>query len=111
MILPCESEADFHRMLADSQTRPVFLLKHSTRCPISAAAQAQYSRFAAAHADVECWQVLVIEQRAISNLVAEETDITHQSPQVMLLQGGKPVWSASHQSITEAALTIALESR
>jgi len=109
MILPCQSEEDFQRLLADSYSGPVFLLKHSTRCPISAAAQAQFQRFAEDHPTVACWQVLVIEQRALSNLIAAETGITHQSPQVLRFSAGKPVWHAAHNSISAAALAKALE--
>jgi len=110
MIIPCQTEQDFQQLLADSETNPVLLLKHSTRCPISAGAQARYSRFAEEHPDIACWQVLVIEQRAISNLIATETGIMHQSPQVILFQHTKPVWHVAHHSINESAMTTALTS-
>lgn len=108
MILPCQNEEDFQHLLAESQTGPVLLLKHSTRCPISAAAQAQYSRFAEEHPTVACWQVLVVEQRALSLLIASQVGVTHQSPQAILFVAGKPVWHASHYSITATALAAAV---
>lgn len=108
MIIPCQNEEDFRRLLADSTSKPVFLLKHSTRCPISAGAQRRYNQFAEEHADIDCWLVLVIEQRAISNLISAETGIPHHSPQAMLFRACKPVWHESHHGITGAALESAL---
>jgi bacillithiol system protein YtxJ len=110
MITPCLTDDDFHRALADSASRPVLLLKHSTRCPISAGAEIRFRHFADTHPEVECWQVLVIEQRAIADLITVETGVTHQSPQVILFRGGKPVWHTSHHSITETMLETALSS-
>ncbi len=81
-----------------------WIFKHSTRCPISAAAEAEFEKFAAAHPDVAVYRVLVIEDRAISNAIAEKLAIPHASPQAILIREGKPVWSATHWDITEREL-------
>lgn len=108
MIHACSTEADFYQLLADSKERPVFLLKHSTRCSISARAHVYYQQFAEMESNAECWEVLVVEQRDISNLVARESSISHQSPQVILFKDGRAVWNASHHAITRQALLDAL---
>lgn len=109
MIRSCASEADFRELLTDSASRPVFLMKHSTRCPISARAHERYTSFAAEHGEVECWEVLVVEHRAVSTRIAEETGVTHQSPQAILFRDGKAVWHTSHGSISIQGLLAALE--
>lgn len=108
MIKSCQSENDFQQLLSTSCERPVLLLKHSTRCPISAGAHSRFQHFAEGHSEVDCWQVLVIEHRQLSNAIAGETGITHQSPQVILFKDGNACWHASHGSITESSLREAL---
>jgi len=109
MILSCQNEEQFQQLLVASQTKPIFLFKHSTRCPISSRANQEYMRFAETHRDVDCRQVLVIEQRELSMLIASVTGITHQSPQVMLFRDGVVEWNASHSSITADTLAEALQ--
>lgn len=108
-IHPCTTEDELRRLLAESQAQPVVLFKHSTRCPISAAGRRQFLAFAEAHPEVPCWEVLVVEQRPLSQQIATETGVAHQSPQAMVLKAGKPVWHASHYNITQSALEQALE--
>ncbi|QSO49689.1 bacillithiol system redox-active protein YtxJ [Alicyclobacillus mengziensis] len=52
--------------------------------------------------------VKVIESRSVSNAIANDLRVRHQSPQVLLLQGGKVLWTASHWDITEKSLEKAL---
>ena len=107
-ILQCQSEDDLQRMLQDSAVRPVVLLKHSTACPISRSAKREFDQFAANTEDVDCWVVLVIEQRPLSQLIARDAGVVHQSPQAILFINGRPVWNASHGRITEFALRQAI---
>jgi bacillithiol system protein YtxJ len=108
MLHSCENPADFDDLLSTSASEPVFLLKHSTRCPISAGAHSRYTRFAEAHPDVPCRIVLVVEQRALSQQIAAATGVAHQSPQALLFVDGQCVWHISHGNITEHALADAL---
>jgi len=107
-ILQCQSEDDVQRLLRESSERPVMLFKHSTRCPISAAAKRHFDQFAARTEDVTCWVVLVIEHRPLSQQLAREVGVSHQSPQVILLVNGQSVWNTSHGLITESALLQAV---
>ena len=109
MIRSCDTDEAFRTVLADSARGPVFLMKHSTRCSISARAHVEFERFAREIDDkAACWQVLVIEARPLSQAIATETGVTHQSPQVMLFIDGKVVWNTSHMNITRDALERAL---
>lgn len=80
------------------------LFKHSTACGGSHAAAREVARFLAAHPGAPVFVIHVIEQRPLSNDVAERTGVRHASPQVILLEDGEPVWSASHFAITAEAL-------
>jgi bacillithiol system protein YtxJ len=84
------------------------LFKHSTRCPISAAAFEEYRIWCGRFPDEESGWIDVIEDRALSLLVAGRTKIGHESPQAILLSAGRPVWTASHGAITFVSLTGAV---
>ena len=75
------------------------LLKHSTRCPISAAALEEVTQLRARNPDVPVYLVDVHEQRDLSDEVAERLGVAHNSPQAFVLARGVPVWQASHYSI------------
>lgn len=56
----------------------------------------------------ECWEMVIQQSRELSRLIAEETGIRHESPQIILFRGGKAVWSASHGGVTLEAMRSAL---
>ena len=66
--------------------------KHSTTCGISATAAKEVR---AMETELPIYWVNVREQRDLSNWVAETYDVTHESPQLILIRDGKPekVWS------------------
>lgn len=84
----------------------LFIFKRSTRCPTSFIAFENFRRFSAAHPEIPCAYVNVIEERPVSNHIAAITGIQHQSPQVLQFSNGIVVWHSSHSSITEEALTL-----
>lgn len=90
-------------LLAQSQDGPVLLFKHSNTCPISAAAYQQMKRI---KADVSI--VVVQRSRDVSREVEARTGVRHETPQALLLRGGKVVWTASHWNITADAVESAL---
>lgn len=72
------------------------LFKHSTRCPISAAARAEMERYLELHPDAPVYTVDVNDSTDASRYLAEKTGIEHQSPQVIIARGGRPEWHANH---------------
>ncbi|MEI7834582.1 MAG: bacillithiol system redox-active protein YtxJ [bacterium] len=107
MITDIHDETELAKFLQHNATAPVFLLKHSTRCPISAAAHRQFSTFAELGV-APCARVLVIEDRACSNAITENTGVPHCSPQVLLFSNGKVVWHTSHHDVTVQRMQNAL---
>lgn len=97
--------------IEESTERPVFIFKQSTTCPISAGAFQQFNTFLNANADEDfgAYFVKVRETREISDQIAEETGIEHESPQALLVKDGEVLWNESHAAITAEVLQTALE--
>ena len=53
----------------------------------------------ATKADVDFYFLDLIRNRQISNKVAEEFSVYHESPQVLLIKDGKCVYDESHSGI------------
>lgn len=96
-----ESEEDLKKAIEKSFEKKVILFKHSTRCQISKIVLKNFEK-EVAHSDkeVEYYYLDLIKYRSISNEIAEQFAITHQSPQMIVLENGKAVIDASHQSIS-----------
>jgi bacillithiol system protein YtxJ len=86
-----------------SHSQPVLLFKHSTTCPISAAAYQEMSRHKGAVS-----LVVVQHARDISRRIEKLTGVRHESPQAIILRNGQAVWSASHWNITTKTVQSAL---
>ncbi|GAB4075174.1 bacillithiol system redox-active protein YtxJ [Barrientosiimonas marina] len=105
-----QTKEELEQMWKRSTEKPVLVLKHSTTCPISAEAFKQYQAFLESGADpAEAYLVKVIESRDLSNQLAEETGVKHESPQLFLLQDNHVRWHTSHSAITEDAINQALQ--
>ncbi len=78
--------------------KPVLIFKHSTRCSISFMAK---SRFEGGYEEVDMSFHLLdlIRNRPISNQIAEDYAIRHESPQILLIKEGKCIYSATHNAI------------
>ncbi|OUM96584.1 MAG: general stress protein [Thermobacillus sp. ZCTH02-B1] len=102
---------EWDRILAESSNRQAVILKHSTRCPVSAGALEEYEAYLAdrPNPDTDYYLVKVIESRPVSNKIAEDLGVVHQSPQMILVKDGKAVWHASHWAVTKRHMTAVLE--
>jgi len=82
--------------------------KHSNRCALCFRTLKEVQKFAQRHPDIPVFMIDVVRNRAISNLIAKEYDVVHQSPQALVIREGVPVWHASHLSITLGELEGAI---
>jgi bacillithiol system protein YtxJ len=96
---------DFHQFV--QQPGKQLLFKHSTTCPISANAYEEFQAFLK-ETDTPAAIVHVIEDRPVSNKIAEEFGIKHESPQIFLLEDGEVRWNTSHWKITRESIREAL---
>lgn len=94
---PITDQAGFDRVAA---LPSALLLKHGARCPISANARDEVTRFASSHPDVPVYSLEVTEHRDLSKDVAYTLGVHHESPQLFLLEQGKPRWHAEHYDIS-----------
>lgn len=97
------TESDWQSALEQSATSPIMVMKHSTTCPISANAWREFQKYLAGDdvkEDVQYYVVKVIESRPVSLQIAKDLDVTHQSPQVILVENRQATWSTSHYDIT-----------
>jgi bacillithiol system protein YtxJ len=87
--------------------KPLLVFKHSTTCPISAAAHEEVMHFIEDDKDspVDYAIVHVIEDRPVSNAIADHLEVKHASPQAILVKDGQRVWDTSHWNITYAFLS------
>ncbi|MCR2804167.1 bacillithiol system redox-active protein YtxJ [Paenibacillus soyae] len=94
-----------------STERPVVLFKHSTTCPVSANAHGEFNNYLGGNPkdNVDYLLVKVIESRPVSNKIAEDTGVKHESPQIIYIDNKAKVWTASHWSVTKAHISAVLD--
>lgn len=98
-----ETLDDLDALLADPS--PVLIFKHSTACPVSAHAHAEFREWLRDKGPApRTALVRVIEERPVSNEIARRLSVRHQSPQAILVVEGRARWDASHDRITAEAL-------
>ena len=103
------SEADLKACLEQSGDAPAFLFKHSTSCPTSALAYKRVAAHLEEAVDIPpFYLVRVIESRLVSNAIAAQLGVVHQSPQLILVKGEEVLWETSHGGITGGAIDAAL---
>lgn len=85
-----------------SHVKPVVLFKHSTRCGISSMVLNRLQRDwnDTEMENVDFYYLDLISHRNISNKIAEQLNIFHQSPQIILLKNGEVVYHDSHNGIS-----------
>ena len=84
-----------------SKLRPQVIFKHSTRCSISAVAKSRLER-GTPPSNVDFYFLDLIRNRPVSNKIAEEFSVYHESPQVLLIKNGECVYDESHSGISMA---------
>ncbi len=91
--------------LAEAMAAEVAVIyKHSHRCPVSRLTMHEVSEFVERRPDVPVYVVNVVRDRTLSQQLANDLGVQHQSPQVILLRGGHADTHASHRRITSALL-------
>lgn len=103
-----ETTEDIDAMLQTSQDNPIVLLKHSTTCPISSAGHNQFMKLVEeSEEDLPMYMVVVQTARAASQEIAERLEVTHQSPQVIIIDKGEAKADMSHYKIKSDAVLAA----
>jgi bacillithiol system protein YtxJ len=88
-----------NEIIAASNEKPVAIFKHSTRCSVSRMALKQFENEFNSSDKVTPYFLDLIAHRDISNEIATRFGVYHQSPQLILIKGGKAVYNVSHSDI------------
>lgn len=96
-----ESVTRWEELMEESNQKPILVFKHSTRCSISSMALDRLNRNWKPEMDshYSFWYLDLLNFREISNRIAADTGVEHQSPQLLLIRNGKCLKSESHQAI------------
>jgi thioredoxin 1 len=87
--------------IAESCERPVLLFKHSRTCGVSHEALDELQTHVARNVGAAAYKMITVQShRRISDEAATRLGVRHETPQAILLRDGRPVWRASHFSIT-----------
>ena len=83
-----------------SKIKPQLFFKHSTRCSISTMALSRFEKSGIlSNEQLDCWYLDLLQHRQISSEIEKLTQVTHQSPQAILLENELVIYHASHGMI------------
>lgn len=98
------NEQQLAEIVEKSKQHPVVIFKHSTRCSISNMAKARLEREKATE-NVAFYYLDLLQFRPISNKIAEDFHVHHESPQVLLIKNGECTYVESHNGISMEEIT------
>ena len=93
------SSEQLHELLKSSETKPVVLFKHSTRCSISSMALNRFEQ----NMDPEkatCVYLDLLQYRPLSAEIEAVTKVQHQSPQAIVIGHNEVIYSETHNGIS-----------
>ena len=85
----------------ESKENPVLIFKYSSRCSISQMALARLERnwIEAEMPVIKPYFLDLITYRDISNRIADEFQVEHESPQVLIIENERSIYDKSHMGI------------
>lgn len=105
--IPLTTENQLEELKNISKTHTVLIFKHSTSCGISNMVIKRFEKlFTDEHLSLKVYYLDLLRYRNISNLIANEFGVTHQSPQVLVIKNEVSVFNASHYDILQINLSI-----
>jgi bacillithiol system protein YtxJ len=96
---------DFYSLLENSTKKTQIIFKDSTTCGISAHAKHRLQQgFDLVEGKADFYYLDLLSFRPISQLIAQELKVTHQSPQIILVKDKKVIFTTSHHAIDPAVI-------
>ena len=93
-----DSQDHIDILIERSHTKPQVIFKHSTRCSISSMAKNRLERSLVPET-LDFHILDLIKFRQISNSIAGQFNVHHESPQVLLIVKGDCIYDESHSGI------------
>ena len=102
-----ESEEDLKIAIENSYAYRIAIFKHSTSCFISKTVLKNFEKEVGETTETGAafYFLDLLAHRNLSNKIAEDFNIRHESPQLIVIENGKAINNASHQSITLSQIT------
>ena len=101
-----QSEEDFLNAKSLSNEKVVVIFKHSTRCPVSTMAKRMFeNQYDYESEEVQAFFLDLIAYRSISNLIAQDLAVDHESPQMIILKDEMAMYDSSHSMISAPAIS------
>ncbi len=101
-----ENIDQLNTIIEASFLKPQLIFKHSTRCSVSRFVLNEFkSGYSFSEDDFTAYFLDLLSYREISNAVAHQFDVVHQSPQLLIIKNGKAVAHASHENVNKIILT------
>ena len=95
------SIVEVNDLVEQSHHQACLIFKHSTRCSISSFAKSRLENdWNLSEQEIQPFYLDLINDRAISNFVADHFAIDHESPQVLLIKNGICVYHTFHLDIS-----------
>lgn len=94
-----KNEDQILEIIEKSESKPQVIFKHSTRCSVSSMAKNRLERSTTPE-NTDFYYLDLIAHRAISNKIAEEFSVFHESPQILLIKNGECLYDESHNAIS-----------
>ena len=77
------------------------IFKHSTRCSVSMMAKKRFEfDWDAIPEGISVYFLDLVSYREISNAIAAQFNVYHESPQVLLIKNGECIYETSHSEIS-----------
>ncbi len=96
--------SDLDALIAESNEKTVLIFKHSTRCSISRMVLKQFESEFDVEEYLTPYFLDLLNHRDVSNEIANQFGVYHQSPQLLVIKEGKSIFDASHESIDASDL-------
>ncbi|MGG5505877.1 MULTISPECIES: bacillithiol system redox-active protein YtxJ [unclassified Myroides] len=90
-------------LIANTSSKPYLIFKDSPTCYISKMALRNFEASFSNPTQVDCYKVDVKKDRLVSLDIADRFQVQHESPQLLIIAGGKVVYHTSHEGIDAAA--------
>lgn len=84
-----------------SQTKTVLIFKHSTRCGVSSMALKEFEKQFKTNENTVLYFLDLLAYRDVSDAIAAQFRVQHQSPQLLVIEKGVCIKHASHYEIGE----------
>ena len=89
-----------NEIIRESEKTPVVIYKHSTQCGLSSMTKNILDEgWVQLKPHTRFYFLDILSYRDISNRIADTFNVSHQSPQILIIKNGQSVFNTSHHNI------------